>query len=282
MDDTSAIPPPQSLDLGTWEHRFDCIHTLSFYRTIIMSPRTIGPLSLLLMFFFLAAASTLIDASTTTTTLTLESKCVNFTFPDEGGSEVVRELCFSGEATGPSPVVTLFENGTKVTAYFGGYTENYIFENELQGLVAGVFWKDDDNAATESGTFPCLASANGQDCAKCTICSDGSWSADCTNLIQGRNVVCEMPDPFFPFVSTYEYSAIGVEATTTTTTTPPGTNDEETTVRVPSASPFPGEPTTATSATKSAAASMQGVSRVSSFTTTLLALAPLLVLSILL
>jgi hypothetical protein len=156
-------------------------------------------LSLLL----LLKASMLTDASVAIS----ESNCTDFTFPDDN---VVRELCFSAEVIGPSPCQITLPNGTEYTEYVGVSSESYFFENELEGLTTSVTW--------EGETEDCVANANGEDCLSCTLCADGSVSADCTNLEYGRKIECgenpllyfdlnRVPYPFFPFLSTFEYTA---------------------------------------------------------------------------
>ena len=147
-------------------------------------------LSLLL----LLKASTLIDASVSFS----EIKCTNFTFPDDN---VVRELCFSAEIMGPSPAQITLPNGTDYIEYIGVSSESYFFENELKGLTTVVTWRE---------TEDCVATANGEDCLSCSLCANGSASADCTNLEYGRRVECPLDGlavPFFPFLSTFEYKA---------------------------------------------------------------------------
>jgi len=156
-------------------------------------------LSLLLILKALA----LTDASAAKT----ETQCTDFAFPDD---DVVRELCFSVEVIGPSPAMMTLPNGTEYTQYVGSSSESYLFENDLMGLTTVVTWEGD--------TEDCVATANGEDCLSCTLCDNGSLSADCTNLDQGRNVECSensllyfdsnaVPYPFFPFLSTFEYTA---------------------------------------------------------------------------
>jgi hypothetical protein len=156
-------------------------------------------LSLLL----LLKASTLTDASVAIA----ESTCTNFTFPED---DVVRELCFSAKIMGPSPWAIGLPNGTEYIEYIGVSSESYFFGNELNGLTTVVTW--------EGETDDCVATANGEDCLSCTICANGSVSADCTNLEYGRKVECgdnpllyfdgcAVPYPFFPFLSTFEYKA---------------------------------------------------------------------------
>ena len=178
-------------------------------------------LSLLL----LLEASTLTDASVAIA----ESKCTNFTFPED---DVVRELCFSTEIMGPSPAQITLPNGTEYIEYIGVSSESYFFENELNGLTTVVTWVGE--------TDDCVATANGEDCLSCTLCANGSVSADCTNLEYGRKVECgdnpllyfdglAVPYPFFPFLSTFEYKAdsnatlpAAGEAHTTAGATPSG------------------------------------------------------------
>ena len=211
---------------------------------------------LLLSLLLLLKASTLADAFA----YAGETACTNFTFAEEG--DVVRELCFSLEGYGPSPASMVLENGTEVTEYIGGYSEHYMFTDDLEGLTTGVEWEDEIMAGE---TQPCVAHANGENCTSCMICEDGlSWSADCTNLDQGRNVDCETFPPFFPFLSTYEYMGTvppteGGSMSSTSSSTSVG---DELSSGVPTSSPFPQDPsgtegpTTATSATATATASI--------------------------
>ena len=110
-----------------------------------------------------------------------ESKCTNFTFPDDGG---VRELCFSVQITGPS-IATTNLNGTETTEYVGESSETYTFEGVLEGLVTEIKWEE------AVSTVDCVASVtmDGEtmECSSCSLCEDGtSASADCTNLDQGE------------------------------------------------------------------------------------------------
>jgi hypothetical protein len=145
-------------------------------------------LSLLL----LLKASMLTDASVAIS----ESNCTDFIFPNDN---VVRELCFSAEIIGPSPSQMTLPNGTEYTEYMGVSSESNFFENELEGLTTSVTW--------EGETEECVANANGEDCLSCTLCANGSVSADCTNLEYGRKIECFDGNPFFPFLSTFEYTA---------------------------------------------------------------------------
>jgi hypothetical protein len=157
-------------------------------------------MSRLLSLLLLLKASTLANASVSIA----ESTCTNFTFPDENA--VVRELCYSIMAMGPSPAMTMLPNGTEITEYLGGSAKTYSFESDLAGLTTNVTWEGED--AEE-----CVATANGEECHHCTLCDDGnSFDADCTNLEYGRVVKCgevvpldgfsetEVDLPFFPFV----------------------------------------------------------------------------------
>ena len=109
-----------------------------------------------------------------------ESKCTNFTFPEEDGGDV-RELCFSIRVLGPPISITTLPNGTDITEYVGGSSETYTFEGNLDGLTTEITWDD----AEES--LDCVAVANGEECSSCTLCDDGvGVSADCSNLEQGE------------------------------------------------------------------------------------------------
>ena len=77
----------------------------------------------------------------------------------------------------------------------------YLFENKIEGLLTSITWVGNE---TEGD---CNATAKGEGCATCTLCSDGTVTADCTNLDQGRMVKCGETQvngesyPFFPFLS---------------------------------------------------------------------------------
>jgi hypothetical protein len=144
--------------------------------------------------------------------------CLNYTFPD---TETIRELCYVEGGTTPSPV--LLENGTMFYRG-GGYTSDFYFQRHNDsnstlgthtGLLIRVAWEDE-------GGSPCQVLLNGQSCSSCTMCSSNAtappldslfspnsfftqvFSADCTNLDQGRNVTCEPIRPiFFPLLVNY-------------------------------------------------------------------------------
>jgi hypothetical protein len=148
-------------------------------------------------------ASTLTDAFIAIA----ESICTNFTFPDDN---VIRELCFSAKIMGPSPSQITLPNGTEYIEYIGVSSESYFFENELKGLTTVVTW--------EGETEDCVATANGEDSLTCTLCANGSVSAQIapTWNTEGRLSAVTIPFctlmvsrfyPFFPFLSTFEYKA---------------------------------------------------------------------------
>ncbi len=139
--------------------------------------------------------------------------CTNFTFPDDN---VVTNLCYQVRVFTPNPCSTVLPNGTEIIFDVGGYAETYNFRNtrehEMEGFITRIAWE-------QGVTQDCVASVNDEECLKCTLCADGSTSADCTNFEQGRNVPCGEhyrsfwngdvesypPDPpFFPFLSTFD------------------------------------------------------------------------------
>ena len=159
--------------------------------------------------------------------------CTNFTFPDDN---VVTNLCYQVRVSTPNPCNTVLPYGTETITDVGGYTETYNFQNtrehEMEGFITRIVWE-------QGVTQDCVASANDEECLKCTFCADGSTSADCTNFEQGRNVQCGEhyrsyldndldypPDPpFFPFLSTFDkergiYSLSAVSAQTSASGSP--------------------------------------------------------------
>jgi hypothetical protein len=171
-----------------------------------------------LSLLFLLRASTLADAYA----MILESRCADIIFPD-GDQD---DSCFSVMIIGPSIALTTLPNGTEVTEYVGIYSVSYNYEEGNAGLVTEVSWEQD---AEETNV--CTATAAGEVCLVCTLCPDGTVSADCTNLAEGRSVLCgesplrglgfgeedpycnvaegvsEACNPFYPFSSTYVYDA---------------------------------------------------------------------------
>lgn len=140
--------------------------------------------------------------------------CTNFTFPDDN---VMTNLCYQVRVSTPNPCMTVLPNGTEIITDVGGFTESTHFQNtrehEMEGFITRIAWE-------QGVTQDCVASANDEECLKCTFCADGSTSADCTNFEQGRNVPCgehyrsyldnDLDDcystdpPFFPFLSTFD------------------------------------------------------------------------------
>ena len=123
---------------------------------------------------------------TSASVATAESNCTNFTFPEDGG---IRELCYSVQIIGPSPVMTTLPNGTDVTEYVGESSETYIFEGDLEGIVTEIKWDEAvsivDCVATVSHHG--VGADDAMECKSCALCDDmKSVSADCTNLDQGR------------------------------------------------------------------------------------------------
>jgi hypothetical protein len=60
------------------------------------------------------------------------------------------------------------------------------YKEDLEDVISSFSWEN--GAETEVTDF--VATANGKDCASCTLCSNESLSADCTNLEKGRRVMC--------------------------------------------------------------------------------------------
>lgn len=124
------------------------------------------------------------------------------------------EVCASFGSTTPSPAQ--FENGT--TLELGGWSYNYnIYHPVADGAVEG----DEDFPSeayvmnvlvtrSDAGDCNVTATPPGENmtmCSSCTYCGnetgdDTLYSADCTNLENGREVECETTDVvFFPFTA---------------------------------------------------------------------------------
>jgi hypothetical protein len=73
-------------------------------------------------------------------------------------------------------------------------------------------------------------------CKSSKYCGGGDYSADCTNLLYGRNVQCEAMMPFFPFTGDAILSGKEITSLTSTPTTP--------TKPTPAKPPTPASPKT--------------------------------------
>jgi hypothetical protein len=130
--------------------------------------------------------------------------------PTEEGSEPF-EVCASYGFTTPSPAS---ENGT--TTYIGGWSYEYsIYHPVAKGAVEGkegfpaeAFIMEVMVTRSDAGDCNVTAFTNEtMMCSSCTHCGnetgdDTLYSADCTNLENGRNVECESTDVvYFPFTA---------------------------------------------------------------------------------
>jgi hypothetical protein len=134
------------------------------------------------------------------------------------------EVCGIYSAFGPSPAQ--LENGT--TIYIGGYSNDYTI---VQGLEAGTdtssgnisasvypgieisVFRDDADICGVTVTAP--GSTDKEACSTCTYCGNETYSADCTNLENGRDVNCESTvSIFFPLTA----EALKVDASSSATT----------------------------------------------------------------
>ncbi len=182
-------------------------------------------------------------------------------------------LCYQVSVSTPNPCSTVLPNETKIVLDVGSYTETYHFQNthehEMEGFIAHIAWE-------QGVTQDCVALANDEECLKCTFCTDGSTSADCTNFEQGRNVPCgehyrsylhtdvELypPDPpFFPFLSTIDKEG-GIYSLPAVSDDDTSTEAQSTASGSPTASPdartsTPATESSAPSVSASKAASMQ-------------------------
>ncbi len=163
---------------------FSTNHSVIDILSIMTRTSRLLPSSLLL------AVLSLATRFTSASVAIAESSCTNFTFPEDGH---VRELCYSIQVMGPSIAITTLPNGTDVTEYVGDYSETYIFERDLEGIVTEIKWDEAvslvDCVATVSHDG--VGADDTMECKSCALCDDQgirSVSADCTNLEQGRNV----------------------------------------------------------------------------------------------
>jgi hypothetical protein len=114
------------------------------------------------------------------------------------------EVCATATYATPSPAA--FSNGTVV--YLGGYYSTYTITqglnagdettgspSEYSGIDVTVFRDDND-------TCEISVSVDGETtkCTSCKFCGSDSYSADCTNLKNGRSFdICESTAPDFIF-----------------------------------------------------------------------------------
>jgi hypothetical protein len=146
---------------------------------------------------------------TTATTGTFRSLLLAMALPTlVGGAASLSEygcdpahpaLCGTAEFYSPSPAA--LENGT--TFYIGGYS--YIYHFYPAGLEGAdltgtanytevAIGRDDSNVCTG-------ISVDGTNCTRCVFCGNETFTADCTNIPNGRLAVCESvayPSLYFP------------------------------------------------------------------------------------
>jgi hypothetical protein len=115
------------------------------------------------------------------------------TLEAEDGSSF--DVCYLYSSQTPSPAQ--FENGT--TVYMGPYVNTY---DVLEGVTDGEQVNNTDDSllftievGRDSQSNECYVSISpiqtyGQ-CTSCVYCGDDKYTADCTNLPNGRNVTCE-------------------------------------------------------------------------------------------
>lgn len=126
-----------------------------------------------------------------------------------------------------------------------------IYEAENSEFYSGVTMKlvlDDDRTT-------CSVAANSQNCASCEVCEfiefgESTFSADCTNLQNGRQIVCEqlaylnsMDALFYPFGDSRPSDSSTESPTTQSPTTLPPIVPEAPPTGSPTGSPTPGAPT---------------------------------------
>jgi hypothetical protein len=122
------------------------------------------------------------------------------------------KVCASYSATSPSPAA--FPNGT--TVYLGGYNNYFnIYNSSAEGMMEGdagfpveantnikvLVARSDDDSCTVTVTTPAAAGPTDTVCNSCTYCGNDEhlYSADCTNVENGRTVECESAGiVFFP------------------------------------------------------------------------------------
>jgi len=165
------------------------------------------------------------------------------------------EVCGIYEGFGPSPA--MLENGT--TVYLGGYGTNYTI---IQGLEAGTdttavnvpaeaytgigiyVYRDDNDACNVTVT---LRGSGQEDCQACSYCGNETYSADCTNLENGRDVNCESTTSiFFPLTAAALEVVTASNQTTNSSSEPPSLSPKE------EAAPSDQTPPTAPTGTSSA------------------------------
>jgi hypothetical protein len=163
----------------------------------------------LLSLLLLLGASALTDAAACRS----EIQCVDFFYPN---GNIARNLCYTVTITTPQLAWDdddVSANIDDLDPSLGDYEVTYRYKEDLEDVITSFSWEN----GAETEVTDCVATANGKDCASCTLCSDGSLSADCTNLEKGRKVACgESPgrdiiegfccdavNPFFPFRKTF-------------------------------------------------------------------------------
>jgi hypothetical protein len=128
----------------------------------------------LLSLLLLLGASALTDASACMS----EIQCVDFSYPN---SNITCNPCFTFTNTTPQLAWDndeVFANIDDVDPSIDNLLVTYPYKEDLEDVITSFRWEN----GAETEVTDCVATANGEDCASCTLCSDRSLSAVCTNL----------------------------------------------------------------------------------------------------
>jgi hypothetical protein len=131
-----------------------------------------------------------------------EIQCVDFFYPNDN---IARNLCYTVTITTQGVAANIDD----LDPSLGDYEVTYHYKEDLEDVITSFSWEN----GAETEVTDCVATATGEDCASCTLCSDRSLFADCTNLKKGRRVaggespgrdiievMChDAVNPFFPF-----------------------------------------------------------------------------------
>jgi hypothetical protein len=171
--------------------------------------------------------------------------CMNITL---NGSSTF-QACAIGLVTGPSPAQ--FENGT--TIYVGGYSNMYqivqgleqgfdivnLTQAELSNAKTGIevnVARDDYDVCTVSITTE--KNGTNDKCVSCTYCGNETYTADCTNIENGRIVDCESTSNGMVYFPLTEAALKGYMNATNTTDVPPMAEEVPSLSNVPSSTPM--------------------------------------------
>jgi hypothetical protein len=136
----------------------------------------------LLSLLLLLGALALTDASACMS----EIQCVDFSYPN---CIIACNLCYTVTITTPQLAWDNDDASANIDDLdpsLGIYEVTYHYKEDLEDVITSFSWEN----GAETEVTDCVATANGEDCASCTLCSDGSLSADFTNLEKGRRVAC--------------------------------------------------------------------------------------------